>query len=49
MTTKVTTIALEEAMHWRLRQLALAQRTNLRALIRRIVAEYVASQDDEAR
>jgi predicted transcriptional regulator len=44
--TKITTIALDEATHWRLRQLALDQRTNLRELVRRIVAEYLARQED---
>jgi hypothetical protein len=44
--TKITTVAFDEATHWRLRQLALDQRTNLRELVRRIVAEYLARQED---
>jgi predicted transcriptional regulator len=43
--TKITTVAFDEATHWRLRQLALDQRTNLRALIRQIVDEYLARQE----
>jgi predicted transcriptional regulator len=38
---KTTTIALEEDTHWRLRQLALDQRTSFREVIRTAIAEYL--------
>jgi len=38
---QTTTIALDEDTHWRLRQLALDQRTSFRKLIRTAIAEYL--------
>src|SRR5262245_36455730 len=38
---QTTTIALDEDTHWRLRQLALDQRTSFRELIRTAIAEYL--------
>jgi predicted transcriptional regulator len=38
---QTTTIALDKDTHWRLRRLALDQRTSFRALIRTAIAEYL--------
>jgi predicted transcriptional regulator len=38
---KVTTIALDEETHTKLRHLAVDEKTNLRELLRRMIAEYL--------
>src|SRR5262249_39747164 len=39
---KITTIALDEEMHAALRHLAVDEKTNLRELLRHIIADYLA-------
>jgi Ribbon-helix-helix protein, copG family len=38
---KITTIALDEKTHEELRHLAIDEKTNLRELVRRMIAEYL--------
>jgi predicted transcriptional regulator len=42
---KITTIALDEDTHERLRHLAIDEKTNLRELLRRMIADYLARRD----
>jgi hypothetical protein len=42
---KVTTIALEEEMLQKLRHLAIDEKTNLRELLRRMIAECLARRE----
>jgi hypothetical protein len=42
---KITTIALDEEMHAKLRHLAVDEKTNLRELLRRMIAEYLARRE----
>jgi len=39
---KITTISLDEETHAALRHLAIDEKTDLRGLLRRIIAEYLA-------
>jgi predicted transcriptional regulator len=39
---KITTIALDEETHAELRHLAVDEKTNLRELLRRMVADFLA-------
>jgi len=38
---KITTIALDEETHTKLRHLAVDEKTNLRELLRQIIADYL--------
>jgi predicted transcriptional regulator len=42
---KITTIALDEETHAKLRHLAVDEKTNLRELLRRMIAEYLARRE----
>jgi len=42
---KITTIALDEDTHERLRHLAIDEKTNLRELLRRMIADYLARRE----
>jgi predicted transcriptional regulator len=41
---KITTISLDEDTHEKLRHLAIDEKTNLRELLRRMIAEYLTRQ-----
>jgi hypothetical protein len=42
---KITTIALDEETHAKLRHLAVDEKTNLRELLRRMIADYLARRE----
>jgi hypothetical protein len=42
MKMRITTIALDDATHTELRHLAVDEKTNLRELLRQIIADYLA-------
>ena len=42
---KITTIALDEDTHQRLRHLAIDEKTNLRELLRWMIADYLARRE----
>ena len=42
---KITTIALDEDTHQRLRHLAIDEKTNVRELLRRMIADYLARRE----
>ena len=42
---KITTIALDEDTHERLRHLAIDEKTNLRELLRWMIADYLARRE----
>ena len=42
---KITTIALDEDTHERLRHLAIDEKTNVRELLRRMIADYLARRE----
>jgi predicted transcriptional regulator len=42
---KITTISLDEETHQKLRHLAVDEKTNLRELLRKMIADYLARRE----
>lgn len=47
-TMQTTTLSLPDDVHWKLRELALTERTTARALIREAIEQYLARRERRA-